>query len=292
MRRCLTCGASIGSASWHCDQCGYEPRSLEGIASFAKSVSAKDPSDDQHVADVLAPFEETHPWFVSRARLLGWALGRFFPQSRSLLEVGCGGGFVLQRLRTRFPHMAFTGGEPSLSALRLAHERLPDAALYHLRAEALPFEAEFDVVGAFDVLEHIENDRLALDQLFRATRPGGGMILTVPQHPSLWSPFDEYSKHHRRYTRRGLEAQVRAAGWDILTTTSFVSFLLPVVALSRRLTAQSLREDPLRELRTRRFSRVVSRLALGLERWLIRCGVRFPMGSSLLLVARRPEVRT
>ena len=291
MRVCLGCGSCLESASWHCPKCGHEPRSLAGFVSFAESVSADESGKSHHVSDVLVPFEEGHPWFASRAGLLAWALGRFFPQSRSFLEVGCGGGFVLRRLQTRFPRMAFTGGEPFLKALQLARGRLPEAVLYHLRAEALPFEEEFDVTGAFDVLEHVQDDRLALAELFRTTRPGGGILLTVPQHPSLWSPFDEYSGHYRRYTRHDLEKRVKDVGWDILYTTSFVSLLLPAVAISRRLSPRSFYDDPLRELRVNRMTRVASRMALALERWLIRCGVRFPIGSSLLLVARRPEVR-
>ena len=192
------------------------------------------------------------------------------------------------RSKARFSKLALTGGEPSLAALDYAHARVPDAELLQLRAEDIPFDAEFDVVGAFDVLEHVLEDSLALSQLLQATQPGGGMLLTVPQHPSLWSSFDEYSGHHRRYTRHALVELVTRAGWEVLYVTSFVFLLLPVMAISRKLVQSSSNPDPLRELRISRVANSLLRITLLVERMLLRCGIHFPAGGSLLLVARRP----
>ena len=78
--------------------------------------------------------------------------------------------------------------------------RVPDAALMRMAARRIPFDGEFDVVGAFDVIEHIEDDRAVLREMHRAAVPGGGILLTVPQHPFLWSEFDRQARHVRRYT--------------------------------------------------------------------------------------------
>ena len=75
-------------------------------------------------------------------------------------------------------------------------------------ARRIPFEREFDVVGAFDVLEHIVEDEDVLGQMFKATRPGGGLLVTVPQHPFLWSASDEHAMHQRRYSRAELRRKV------------------------------------------------------------------------------------
>ena len=74
-----------------------------------------------------------------------------------------------------------------------AVSRVPDVQLYQLDGRRLPFEEEFDVVGAFDVLEHVDDDGLVLAQMHQATKPGGGIIVSVPQHPWLWSAVDEFS---------------------------------------------------------------------------------------------------
>ena len=96
--------------------------------------------------------------------------------------------------------------------LRLAAIRPSGIELVQADARQRPYDLEFDVVGAFDVLEHIAEDLDALRQLVRAVKPGGGVLLTVPQHPALWSPIDEYSHHQRRYTRQGLIELLRLGG--------------------------------------------------------------------------------
>ena len=116
---------------------------------------------------------------------------------------------------------------------------MPDAELLEVDARRLPFEAEFDVVGAFDVLEHIEEDERALIEMHAALRPGGGLVVTVPQHPALWSAVDEYSRHVRRYRRSELLTKLRDSGFEVIHWTSFVSLLLPAArplatALSRQ----------------------------------------------------------
>ena len=78
-------------------------------------------------------------------------------------------------------------------------------------ARRIPYEAEFDVIGAFDVIEHIYEDAAVLQQMHRAVRPGGGIIVTVPQHRFLWSKQDEFSCHFRRYTRGELMSKVSCA---------------------------------------------------------------------------------
>lgn len=61
------------------------------------------------------------------------------------------------------------------------------------RQKAFPFRKEFDTIGVFDVLEHVHEDEQILAQMHRAVHPdGGGIMLTVPQHPWLWSPTDEW----------------------------------------------------------------------------------------------------
>ena len=95
---------------------------------------------------------------------------------------------------------------------------MPGVTLFQMDARFVPFEEEFDVIGAFDALEHIKEDEDVLREIFRATKEGGGIILTVPQHPFLWSQMDEISHHYRRYTRRGLIDKVQRAGFEVVYT--------------------------------------------------------------------------
>lgn len=242
---------------------------------------------DEESFDHLPDAEERSFWFRSRNTLIVWALRRYFPQARSMLEVGCGTGFVLAGVREAFPHIRLVGAELFPAGLRVAAKRVPDAELIEMDARQIPFREEFDVVGAFDVLEHVEEDEQVLAQIQQALRPGGGLLITVPQHQRLWSVVDEYSHHVRRYGRDELLEKVRAAGFDVLRSTSFVSLLLPALALSRIRLRRRETFDPLTEYRMPSLLDSGLGWVLAAERGLIRAGLRLPIGGSLLVVARR-----
>jgi SAM-dependent methyltransferase len=151
-------------------------------------------------------------------------------------------------------------------------------------ARHIPFDSEFHVIGAFDVLEHIDDDQAVLREMHRALVRGGGIVITVPQHRWLWSTFDEFSGHKRRYTRRELVGKLAANGFQILRVTSFTSFVLPLMIASRvRRRAIDLDQELT-------VAPVVNRALTGvatLERAAIRAGASFPAGGSLLAVAVR-----
>jgi SAM-dependent methyltransferase len=242
---------------------------------------------DARLFERIAEVEAASFWFRARNRLIVSMVRHHAPQATSLLEVGCGTGFVLSGLREAFPRVRLVGVERLAEGLEVAQRRLTDVDLRLLDATELPYEDEFDVVGAFDVLEHIEDDSAALRSMARATRQGGIVILLVPQHPHLWSRTDEIAHHVRRYTRRGLLAKIGEAGLEPVTASSFVSTLLPALIASRAARRMLRRPaDPVAELRPGRLNAVFERLLDG-ERRLIERGVSLPAGGSLLVVARK-----
>jgi hypothetical protein len=89
------------------------------------------------------------------------------------------------------------------------------------------FGSESDLAGALDVLEHIDDDATALYEARRVLRPGGGIIITVPQHQWLWSDADDYAHHQRRYSRPELITSIETAGFRVQMVTSFVTLPLP-----------------------------------------------------------------
>lgn len=239
---------------------------------------------DARLFEAIVEIEDESFWFRARNRLIAATVRRFFPEAGSLLEVGCGTGVVLRALHEAFPALRLVGLEPSAEGLAVARRRLPEQVeLVQRDVLELGYEDEFDLVGAFDVLEHVEEDERALAAIGGAIRPGGGLILLVPQHPRLWSEADVVARHVRRYTRTELVRKVQSAGLDVLETTGFVSSLLPVVAGLRAVRSY---HDPVAELRPPLVNRLLERILDG-ERALIRRGISLPFGLSLLLVARR-----
>jgi SAM-dependent methyltransferase len=226
-------------------------------------------------------------WFRARNALVAAALSKDFPAARDFGEIGCGTGFVLEGLASRRPDLRLMGIDIFGEAIALAKRRVPAARFVLADARYLPFAEDFDAVGAFDVLEHIREDEAALAEMRRVLRPGGGLLLTVPQHSRLWSAADEKAGHVRRYKRRDLERKVRAAGFEIIVVTGFVSLLLPALAAVRWREDRRPRADALAGLAPPLVLDAVFAAVMAAERELIRRGVRFPFGGSLLLAARR-----
>jgi SAM-dependent methyltransferase len=244
------------------------------------------PHDASYRRDELEAAERWHFWFQARRELVLWAIGRFGARDGSLLDVGCGTGFVLEGIHARYPHLRLAGSDADAGTLERVMRRVPDALVFQGFAADLPFREHFDVVTALDVIEHIDDDREALASMCQALKPGGLLVVTVPQHPSLWSEVDDFSRHRRRYTRRELIEKVRTSGYAIERCTSCFFVTLPMLIAARRRPQRGV-FDPLAELRIPKSLNRWLRALVGLESAAIRAGLSLPAGGSLLMVARR-----
>lgn len=285
---CPKCQKVFSPEHGQCGACGFLPESIDGFLAWAPELVRDYGGFPSESFAELAAAEADNFWFQGRNRLILWALTRYYPNFHSLLEVGCGTAFVLSGIAGRFPEARLVGSEIFPAGLRYAAERLPKVELVQMDARRLPYEREFDVVAAFDVIEHIKEDDVVLANLFRATKPGGGCLISVPQHPWLWSAVDEAACHERRYRACDLHRKVESAGFNILLSTSFVTLLLPAMLTSRLLGKRSDGSGATDELR---LPGAVNRIFTGLmrvEAAAIRAGVRWPVGGSRLVLARRP----
>jgi SAM-dependent methyltransferase len=298
-RLCANCGASqpiapgerVWPVGWTCANCGTSPPAPEGIPLFCPRLADTLTGFDPASFAALAQAEAHHFWFRARNRLLAGLLHRYFPVARSFLELGCGNGNVLAHLHGCAGWDRIAGAELHVSGLRVARARLPpEVELVQLDATSVPAANVFDVIGAFDVLEHIERDDAALRAMHRALKPGGGVLIAVPQHPALWSVSDEVAHHQRRYRRGELEQRVSAAGFDVIFSSSYIVLLLPMLIVNRLLP----------DRRGQRGSDAISRefalapainAALGAitncEVALTLAGARWPVGGSRIVVARQ-----
>jgi SAM-dependent methyltransferase len=238
----------------------------------------KDPMDANDI-QTLAAVEDRHWWFQERRAILARWLRRLAGSGCALgtaLDIGAAGGGNTRVLRGH-------GWQPvaleySADGARVAAER----GLTVVRGDAtnLPAGANsVDLVTAFDIIEHIEDDHLALAEIHRVLRPGGTLLVTVPCDMRLWSGHDVASHHFRRYDRDGLRRVVEKAGLEIDELWSWNVLLRPVVALTRRRTTGfQLNRLPLPV-------NVALRAVIVAERYL---PVRGLPGVSLMLRAHRP----
>ena len=219
-----------------------------------------------------------------------WALKTKIEPFNVFLEIGCGTGYVLEGISRSLSDVELYGSEYFEEGLEHARKRVPAAHLMQLDATTLKDVDRYDVIGAFDVIEHIEEDELVLNNLARAIRPGGALILTVPQHRWLWSEVDEFACHVRRYTRSELISKVKKAGLQVDYTNSFVALLVPLMWLSRR--KANKKHEPMAEFTIPRWLNKSLEIVMRIEFFLLRSGVRFPFGGSLLLIAKKSNLPT
>ncbi len=263
------------------------PELRDGIPSFAPALADTVSGMDPALFESLERWEEGSFWFVPRNRLITRLLARYFPSAEALMELGCGNGFVLSAIEKLKPWRRLVGSELHPSGLAVARKRLKDAAEFvQLDARSIPASDAFDVIGAFDVLEHIDEDTAVLAAMYRAVRSGGGLILTVPQHPWLWSATDAVAHHVRRYRRGELEGKIERAGFQVVFSASYTALLLPVMIASRW--QANTKCDALRsELELSPLVNGILKSIAQFEVTLTLAGLRFPAGGSRVVVARK-----
>ena len=165
------------------------------------------------------------------------------------------------------------------SARARGHDDVHQAAV-----EDLPFPEEtFDVVTCLDVIEHTLDDRAALRELLRVTRPGGLAIVTVPAYQALWSSHDVANLHFRRYETRSLRSAARAAGWEVAADTYFNGLLLAPAAAVRFASRGGAPGHSDLEVTPHALNGLLE-LPMRLESRFLAAGSRLPAGLSLLAV--------
>ena len=244
----------------------------------------------------LFAVEDRHFWFRSRNRCIG-AATHLIPNRdsiKNIVEHGCGTGFVLAELQRLFPKARVVGTDLFAEGLAFARRRFA-GELIQTDLFQWKTSEKFNLVGFFDVLEHLDDDLLVLRALREQLNPSGHLLLTVPAHMSLWCDYDVASGHRRRYSRAGLESRLREAGFEVKYCTGFMSVLFPLLWVRRRLlgggkaaqnisvTAASRVED---ELRINPLLNHLFDWVLRPESQLIRKGWHLPAGTSWLVLAK------
>ena len=247
---------------------------------------------EERFYDEYFDIEERHWWFAGRRRIIGSVLDRELNvvDDRVALDVGCGTGFMLGFLG-RWAEV--TGTDADSTAIAYCRKR-GYGNVRQLEGESLPFDDEaFDLVSAFDVLEHIPDDGRMAREMARVLRPGGTMILTVPAYPALWGPQDEISHHCRRYGRGELRLLVSGSGLELQRLTAFNTILFPPIALirlGRRLAPFKARGEARSDFEMTKPGRLNDLLAriFAMEAPLIE-RMNLPIGVSFLALARKPR---
>jgi SAM-dependent methyltransferase len=277
-----------------CQSCSRVFPLMDGIPSFVMHPAAVD-SFDASAFEFLFQMEQRHFWHIGRRELILDIMRRNIPNlaKTRMLEVGCGNGSVLAFLKRN--GIEVEGGDVFMEGLAFCRQRVNSVPLYQLDVMALPFRDEFDVVGLFDVLEHIDDDTGALREIGQALKQKGMLLITVPAHQLLWSYFDVSSNHKRRYRKDELQAKLEQAGFTVKKISYYMFFLFPVLAAIRlignikrheRKENNKLAIGASLEAKTIPILNDVFLASLSLEKFLLRY-FNLPFGASLVVLAER-----
>ncbi len=185
------------------------------------------------VYDQMAQLDQLHWWYRARRQVLEALIRRSvdLPAGARLLEVGCGTGHNLAMLQ-RFGHVDAIELDPAARAIaeRRLGRPVSDARLPEL--EGIP-RSHYDLIGAFDVIEHIDDDAAAVSALAACLKPGGKLVVAVPAHQWMWSAHDELNHHKRRYSKRSLRRLIEGSPLQLRSIGYFNSLLFPVAVAAR-----------------------------------------------------------
>ena len=241
------------------------------------------PLMERVVYEQMAELDQRHWWYRARREVLAALIRRTVqpPPGAKILEIGCGTGHNLRML----------AGFGSVDALELddearmiAEERLgrpvmsaPLPALEGVR------EHHYDMIGAFDVIEHIDDDSAAIASIARRLKPGGKLVITVPAHQWMWSAHDTVNHHKRRYSKAGLKLLIDGSPLKLQALGYFNSILFPVAVAERMASKARGKDEADLKLPAGPINAALER-AFAIERHLIG-RVPLPPGLSLFAVA-------
>lgn len=240
------------------------------------------------VFTIEAVAEESHWWFVGRRRLFAQEISaiRLAPDAR-VLDLGTSTGANLRMLQD-LGYANVTGLDASEEAIHWCRSKnLGDVVKGDITR--LPFASDnADLIMATDVLEHVDNDALALSEIARVLKPGATALITVPAFKILWGLQDEVAQHKRRYRIARLRRLVAGAGLEISKSFYFNYILFfPILAARQVLKVMRPGIRSENEINSAGLNRLLGAIfAMDLATAPL---LRPPFGVSAFLMASKPK---
>ena len=206
-----------------------------------------------------------------------------------IVEIGCSSGFLIKDLVTHFSNAIVIGADVVKTPLYNLAKTLPNVPLirFDLLKNPLP-NASADVLVMLNVLEHIEDDVLALKKAFDLLKPGANLIIEVPAGKSLYDSYDKQLRHFRRYSASELKSKLESVGFEVERKSHLGFFLFPAFAIVKLMNklrgekADLVQNQASKTSKSRLFS-----FFMKLETYLSNL-INFPFGIRVLIKAKRP----
>jgi SAM-dependent methyltransferase len=261
------------------------------IISFIHGGNTQEGFDRSYFDDLIEA-EKKHFWFQNRNKLIIYFIKKYCKEivrkSHRMLEIGCGNGNVLSFLNKN--EINCEGGDLFIEGLQHCQNRV-DVPLYQIDALNLPFRDYFDIIGLFDVIEHVEDDGAVLKEVYKALKQNGKILITVPAGKKLWGRYDELAFHKRRYSYNELKDHLERADFEVEKISYFGFFLYPILYFFRQFNEIKYRKLSNREFLKKeiRINPFVNKIFLWISviEMLFMRFISFPFGSTLIAIASK-----
>lgn len=241
------------------------------------------------VYDQMAELDDRHWWYRGRREVLEALIRRVAhpPKNARILEIGCGTGHNFEMLSAfgRVDALELDEQVRRFAEKRLGRE-IMSAPLPELAG--VP-DNSYDLIGAFDVIEHIDDDRAGIASIAAKLKPGGKFVMTVPAHAWMWSAHDVVNHHKRRYSKRALRQLIEHSPLRLDALGYFNSLLFPAAVAERLASKARGKEDADLKLPAAPLNTALER-TFAAERHLVG-RVPLPPGLSLYAVASVQAVK-
>jgi len=235
----------------------------------------------------LYEFEKTYWWHVGRRYIIKRILEKYLNNvhDNEILDIGCGTGENIRLLKD-YGHVV--GMDSSREAIEICRENGLNDVFHSSNINEIGLHNKcFDIITAFDVLEHLDDDVEFLKEIKQYLMPGGRLILSVPAYRFLWSEHDEVLHHRRRYMASELHEKVTRAGYTTIKRSYVICFSFPLIMgyrLFRGIFPRKYGKERSSYVILPSFLNRFFIFLLKIESWLLR-GMDLPIGTSVMLVA-------
>jgi SAM-dependent methyltransferase len=207
-----------------------------------------------------------------------------------LMEIGCSSGFLIKEIVSRFPNLVVIGADVVKAPLQRLAKTLPTLPLirFDLLQNPLPNSC-INFLIMLNVLEHIEDDLLALKNAYYLLKPGGSLIIEVPAGPCLYDSYDKQLYHFRRYTAVELQDKLNSVGFIVTRKSHLGFFIYPAFALVKIINKIGFKSNSSVETQVSRTSnsKLLS-IIMNAESRLSKF-FSYPFGVRVLITAKRPK---
>ncbi len=240
---------------------------------------------EQSLFHQMADIQATHWWYEARRKIIESFIRPLnLKKGAAILEVGCGTGVNLTMLKKYGETCAVEPNEfARTTAQKLSGCDIREGYLPH----DIPFQGPFDLIGAFDVIEHIDDDRGSVMALRALLKDDGHALFTVPAFTFLWSRHDEANHHKRRYRRDEFRRLLENAGYKIEYISYYNTLLFPLVAAVRLAKKTlNLNDSPDETMPRLPFVNTILCAVFAAERHLLKF-TTLPFGVSIIALCRK-----